>query len=410
MSFILMLCFIRKEKFMGKKDKKNNKEVIDKDSYEELESSSRIFLNFDLQTHFDYAYKQTRFQFSDALKTFLIENPRITIYFTNSNKVKNFVQYGNDWLVNIDDYISFCNEIGYYRSDPRRVEAYFGQHISIANLSVSDDEKIEFLKTSVSDKDLLIGIKNLPSDSRKALIDAMFEIDSDQDNDEDSVISESEFIEIFTKFLTNKKIQNSFFEKIPEIQIKVLEDLREFIRNNLDKSETFIQNWIDEDSGKYRRTRCMIFGIEFVDPIREGEIMGRKRFDILATQNLENHILIELKSPTAEIFDIEEKENKNGGKSTSYNLSKDISRAIPQILGYKKWYESMSEEKIEELGLSEKKRVSDCIIVIGQRKDNNVWKQNFQDLKDHIKIKIWTYDDLIDRMSNTIRNLKENLQ
>ena len=70
----------------------------------------------------------------------------------------------------------------------------------------------------------------------------------------------------------------------------------------------------------------------------------------------------------------------------------------------------MSEEKIEELGISEKKKVSDCIIVIGQRKENKVWKENFNDLKDNIKIKIWTYNDLIDRMTNTIRNLKENLK
>jgi Shedu protein SduA, C-terminal len=396
---------------MSKKKKKVNKEKINKDSFEELELTSRIFMDFDLQTHFNYSYKQTRFQFSDALRKFLNENPRISIYFTNNTEVTDFVQYENDWLVNIDDYVRFCNEIGYYRTDPRRVEAYFGQHISIANLSVSDEEKIEFLKTSVNDKDLLIGIKNLPSKSRKALIDAMFEIDSSEETEEsNSIISDSEFIEIFTKFLTNKKIQNSFFAKIPEIQIKVLEDLKVFIENNLDKSETFIQNWIDEENGKYRSTRCMIFGIEYVDPIREGEIMGRKRFDILATQNLENHVLIELKSPTAEIFDIKEKENQNGGKSTAFNLSKDISRAIPQILGYKKWYESMSSEKVEELGLSEKKRVSDCIIVIGQRKDSKVWKENFQNLKDNIRIKIWTYNDLIDRMSNTIRNLKENLK
>ncbi|MEO9513241.1 MAG: Shedu anti-phage system protein SduA domain-containing protein [Flavobacteriaceae bacterium] len=395
---------------MSKKKKKVNKEKINKDSFKELEFSSRIFLDFDLKTHFNYSYRQTRFKFSDALRAFLNNNERINIYFTNNPEVTDFVQYGNDWLVNIDDYIRFCDEIGYYRSDPRRVEAYFGQHISIANLSVSEDEKIEFLKTSVSDKDLLIGIKNLPEESRKSLIDAIFEIDSSEQNDEsESIISDSEFIEIFTKFITSKKVQNSFFEKIPEVQIKALEDLKVFVENNLDQNETFFQNWIDEENGKYRSTRCMIFGIEYVDPKREGEIMGRKRFDILATQNLENHILIELKSPTAEIFDIEERENKNCGKSTSYSLSKDLSRAIPQILGYKKWYQSMSSEKVEELGISEKKSVSDCIIVIGQRKECEVWKENFKDLKNNIGIKIWTYNDLIDRMTNTIRNLKENL-
>ena len=154
----------------------------------------------------------------------------------------------------------------------------------------------------------------------------------------------------------------------------------------------------------------MIFGLEYVNPLREGEIMGRKRFDILATQNRENHILIELKSPTADIFEIKEKNNPNGGKSTTYNLSKDLARAIPQILSYKKWYQEMTYEKIEEIGLSEKKSVSDCIIIIGKNQHNEVWKRNFQDLKENLKVKILTYDDLIQKMENTIKNLKENLK
>ena len=277
-----------------KKNKKNdNKERIDKTQFEVFDyHTKRILLDFDLQKHFNYAYKQTRFQFSDALKIFLRENPRIYIYLTDSKDVKDFIQYGNDWLVNVNDYINFCNEIGYYRTSPRRVEAYFGQHISIANLSVSDDDKIEFLKTSVSDKDLLIGIKNLPKESKKSLVDAMFNIKESNDDNKDSIISTEEFIELFTKFLTNKKIQNSFFSKIPEVQIKVLDDLKKFIEDNLDKNEAFIQEWLDEENGKYRSTRCMIFGVEYVDPIREGEIMGRKRFDILATQNRENHMSV----------------------------------------------------------------------------------------------------------------------
>ena len=383
---------------------------INKDDFEELETNSRIYLDFDLQTHFGYSYKQTRFQFSDALKTFLKHNPRLSIYLTTNTDVKDFIQYKNDWLVNINNYVNFCDEIGYYRSDPRRVEAHFGQHISIANLSISNEDKVEFLKTSVNDKDLLIGINNLPADSKKSLINAMFEIDTKKSEENNPVVSDEEFVEIFTKFLTNKKVQNSFFAKIPEIQIEVLEDLQKFLKDNLDKNETFIQKWIDAEKGKHRSKRCMIFGIEYVDPKREGEIMGRKRFDILATQNLENHILIELKSPKADIFDVKEKNNENDGKSTTYNLSKDLSRAIPQILSYKKWYESMSQEKIEELGIKEKKVVSDCIIVIGQRKNDEVWKENFQDLKDNLNIKILTYNDLIDKMSNTIKNLKENLK
>lgn len=395
----------------GKKSKKSNKKGIDKSKFNKLDyQTDRILLDFDLQDHFGYTYRKTRFQYSDALHSFLNSNIRISIYLTNNKEVKNFTQYGNDWLVNIDDYIKFCNEIGYYRTDPRRVEAYFGQHISIANLSVSDKDKVEFLKTSVDEKDLLIGIQNLPEKSKKLLIDALFSIEkSGTESKENPIVTPNEFFEIFTKFLTNDKLQNSFFQKIPEIQIKALEEHKEFLENNLDKDETFIQNWLDEDNGKYRKTRCLIFGLEYVDPLREGEIMGRKRFDILATQSRESHILLELKSPSADVFEIKEKKNANEGKTTTYKLSPDLARAIPQILGYKKWYKNIGPEKVEELGLKEKKHVSECVIVIGQRQNNNTWKQNFEDLKDNLKVKIWTYTDLVDRMANTIKNLKENL-
>ena len=391
--------------------KKFNKIGIDKSKFKKLDYSDRIFLDFNLQSHFGYAYRATRFQFSDALRSFVESNVRVHIYLTNNTDVKNFRQFGNDWLVNIDDYINFCDEIGYYRTDQRRVAAYFGQHIAIANLSASKEDKIEFLKTSVNEKDLLIGIRNLPQKSKNLLIDALFRIEKSKPGSKvgDPIVTPDDFVAIFTKFLTNEKVENSFFEKIPEVQINVLEELKEFLENNLDKNESFIQKWLDEEKGKYRKKRCLIFGVEYVDPIREGEIMGRKRFDVLATQSRENHILIELKSPTSEVFEIKEIQNTNRGKTTTYKLSSELARAIPQILGYKKWYENIGPEKVEELGLKEKKHVSECIIVIGQHKNNNVWKQNFEDLKDNLKVRIWTYTDLIDKMTNTIRNLKENL-
>ena len=369
-----------------------------------------IFLDFDLREQFGYKNKQTRFPFSEALKGFLKKHPKIKIYLTNKGTVKDFIQYKYNWLVNIESFSRFCNDIGYYRSDSRRIEAFFGKHISIANLSVSEEDKKKFLKSNVTEKDLLFSIKNLNTESKKTLLKAMLSIKDDDDSSTLEPLNQDDFFEIFSKFLKDKKTQNNFLNKLPEVQLNILEDLLEFVRSNLDKNETFFQNWIDEEKGKYRKTRCMIFGLEYVNPLREGEIMGRKRFDILATQNRENHILIELKSPTADIFEIKEKNNPNGGKSTTYNLSKDLARAIPQILSYKKWYQEMTYEKIEEIGLSEKKSVSDCIIIIGKNQHNEVWKRNFQDLKENLKVKILTYDDLIQKMENTIKNLKENLK
>ena len=77
----------------------------------------------------------------------------------------------------------------------------------------------------------------------------------------------------------------------------------------------------------------------------------------------------------------------------------------PQIIKYKEYYNQADFETIKNLGLSEKKNISECIIVIGRRKKDEVWKKHFQNLIENIKIKIYTYDDLIDKMDNTIKNL-----
>ena len=217
-------------------------------------------------------------------------------------------------------------------------------------------------------------------------------------------------IKIFAGSLKDTKIQSSVLENLSHIQLSALKELKEFVKSNLDKDETFFQKWIDEDKGKYRRKRCLIFGIEYIDPKREGEIGGRKRFDILATQNREYHVLIELKSPSAEIFEVDTNQNQNDGFTSTYKLSRELSRAIPQILGYKKMYQQLSQEKVQELGISAKKEISECIIVIGTRKETDkVWSENFNSLTSAMNLKIWTYNDLIDKMENTIKNLEENL-
>jgi len=211
------------------------------------------------------------------------------------------------------------------------------------------------------------------------------------------------------QFLHNKRNFTIFQRSINKIKAENLREIRKFLLENLDKNETVIQDWIDEENGKYRKQRCLIFGIEYIDPKREGEIHMRKRFDVLAEQNLDNHVIIELKSPNAKIFDIKIHTNANGGQTTEYAISSDLARAIPQILQYKRWYESISNEQIQSLGIKNKKSVSECIVVIGQRVDNDeVWKQNFKDLQKHIDVKILTYNDLLDKMNNTIVNI-ENL-
>lgn len=382
-------------------------DVLDKSKFIPHISHDRIFLDFNIQEQFEYGYNFSVFPFFWALCDFLDEYTNTNIYLTNKEEVKGFEYHHPDILVNIVNLIEFCNSLRYSKNKGQ-IKAFFGQHLTLSNVKYTEEERAKFIKENFTEKDFLHTIRSLSKDSQKRIIDTIIKLKGDTDNSS-RIISSDNFIKIFADFLDDNLIQNSVLQNLPLLQINTLRTLKNFVEENLDKNETFFSDWIDEDKGKYRRQRCLIFGIEYIDPKREGEINGRKRFDILATQNGENHILIELKSPKAEIFKIDENENHNNGYTTSYMLSKDISRAIPQILGYKKWYGQLNAENIQKLGIKKKKKVSKCIIVIGHREDDEVWKENFESLKNSLSIEIWTYNDLVDKMENTIKNLEENL-
>ncbi|MEO6231766.1 MAG: Shedu anti-phage system protein SduA domain-containing protein [Ferruginibacter sp.] len=382
---------------------------FDKSVFHKYIYHSRIFLDFVISDHFKYEIDRHVFRYSDALTNFLKDNKNIIIYLTNNETVSNFQYFNSDILVNIDSFIGFCDNIGYSKKDKSRAKAFFGQHIALDNINISEEEKRTFIQANITEQDLLNRIKTLSPEAQSNILEAIIKIEPVEPSATNPVSSDN-FIKLFTKFLSNNNVQTSVFESLPQIQLSTLKELRDFVKNNLDKEETFFQRWLDEDNGKHRKKRCLIFGIEYIDPKREGEIMGRKRFDILATQNRECHILIELKSATAQIFETEVHCNQNDGQTTTYKISKELSRAIPQILGYKKWYQTLNAEKIQELGIVAKKEISECIIVIGTRKkDDLVWVENFKSLTEALSIKIWTYDHLIEKMENTIKNLEENL-
>ncbi len=197
------------------------------------------------------------------------------------------------------------------------------------------------------------------------------------------------------------------------IRIQTLKEYKDFLINNLDKNEKFIQDWLDEESGKYRKQRCLIFGLEFIDHKREGEL-SRKRFDILTrTSNTKNeYVIFELKSPCDDVFKIEERNTANEGKSTEYHLSPEVSRAIPQILHYKNLLESKSadDDDLQRLGI-EPGKVTKCIILIGKRYKDLIWESHFNSIRNNFSnvLEIWTYSDLIDKLEITIKNLEENL-
>jgi hypothetical protein len=188
--------------------------------------------------------------------------------------------------------------------------------------------------------------------------------------------------------------------------------LSEFIKNGV--NETAIQNWLDENDHKYRQSRCTIFGLEFIEFKREGS-SSSKRFDILTrvgSSSLER-ILIELKSPTDDIFEIDKSETIND-QTTEYKLHDKLSRAIPQILGYRSSLneKESGDQELEKLGIIKgKANIEKCIIIIGKNHTSDVWRKNRSNLVRSLSssLEIWTYTDLLNKLDATIKNLESNI-
>jgi hypothetical protein len=176
-------------------------------------------------------------------------------------------------------------------------------------------------------------------------------------------------------------------------------------------SETDVQNWIDEDNHKYRKERCMIFGLEYIDFKREGSTSS-KRFDLLTRVGLKNveHVLIELKSPSDDIFEVKNR-NTSNGNAQEYYLHSKLSRAIPQILEYKSTLESKpaGDPELIALGLNQKISISKCIIVIGKNNEDTRWKQNRKNLYNSLSstLEIWTYSDLLNKIRSTMDSINQ---
>jgi len=357
--------------------------------------------------HFNHKHKTRKFPYYKNILQFLTENTDTKLYFTLADEVKNFQSVSSGFLINMTAYQQFCKTIG--AKTGGRLKAFLGQNLSLKDTNATSAEKDAFIKSNATAKNILEAIESLDPSSQTSILTSLQSLQQPIFIEGPREINNQEFINVFSKFLTdNKDTQNVFYSNLPRVQVEILKSHVQFLKNNLDKNEIFIQNWLDEEKGKYRKQRCLIFGMEYVDPKREGEFM-RKRFDILAEQNLDNHVLIELKSPCAEVFDVKPEPTINDGITTEYQLSPELARAIPQVLQYKKWYESSRPEEIRALGL-EKKKISKCIIVIGTRKNDDVWKENFQSLKSHLMVELYTYSDLIDKLENTVRNLENSLK
>lgn len=230
--------------------------------------------------------------------------------------------------------------------------------------------------------------------------------------------------EQLTEYLNNQENHQKIIDAAKELgtdvagllrssaTLKLLEEYRDklqgFIDNNA--SETDVQNWIDEDDHKYRQQRCLIFGLEYIDFKREGSVSSKK-FDVLTRVGSKyiDHVLIELKSPSDDIFEIISTDTTNE-PTGEYRLHRELARAIPQILEYKKILESKEpgDPELEKLGIVGKPHIGKCIIVIGKHGDGPRWLANRENLVRSLNssLEIWTYTELLNKLNATIDNLK----
>lgn len=196
--------------------------------------------------------------------------------------------------------------------------------------------------------------------------------------------------------------------------VKILKSHKEKLEGFIGggSSEIEVQGWLDEDDHGHREERAMIFGLEFINHKREGGASG-KRYDLLTRigSHSEERVLIELKGPKEDVFDIKKKKTINN-KTLEYNLSDSLSRAMPQILEYKRLLEEKSagDPELEKIGEDKKLHIAKCIIIIGSHKEDSRWKENLRSLRNSLNssLEIWTYTDLINKLDSTIKNLERD--
>src|SRR3989338_11439082 len=377
-----------------------------------------------LELSFDFDIKEVTgrnsktFDDYNSLLYFLLNNPKKQIFLTQTQN-SDFCEENDKLVINLQSYQEFCKKIG--QNGKNRTQAFLAQRLK----NYSEDEKKSIISSS-TEEEIIERIKNFTDEEKGIFLEKLKGVEGlklPEGNIKN--ISNKEFLKAFSSFLTDPAKQKIVVANYPQIQINLLEEYKQFLEQNLDKEETFIQDWIDgkidnngqtnnsdeEEIKKIKKSRCLIFGLEFISHKREGQVSS-KQFDILTriSQGKNDYVLIELKSPSSDVFKVKTKNNDNGGTSEEYHLSDDIARAIPQISEYRHLLDNASDIEWQRIGLVRGK-ISKCLIVIGTKRDDAVWSEHFLSLRKNLSstIEILTYTDLIQKLETTIRNLKENL-
>ena len=219
-------------------------------------------------------------------------------------------------------------------------------------------------------------------------------------------------LDVFEELVNNSDVDSVSLLR-SHSTVKLLKSYKKKIENFIDKksNEKEVQNWIDEDSGKFREKRCMIFGLEFINHKREGGVSGN-RYDLLTKigSQAAERVLIELKSPADDIFNLKKRKTINEDVC-EYSLSDSLGRAIPQILEYKKILEDKKsgDPELQKVGESNSIIINKCIIIIGSKNEDPRWFSNLCSLRKSLNsnLEIWTYTDLFNKIDSTIKNLEK---
>lgn len=383
-----------------------------------LRNGDQFSLFFDFKLQDLTGHNRKTFDDCQSLLYFLQNNSGKQIFLTLT-QTPDFLEEESNLVINLKSYQEFCKKIS--QNGKNRTQAFLAQKLK----HYADDEKEKIIADSTEEQ-VIERIRKFTKEQKHTFLVKLKELEAiELPLQEIENISDENFMEAFPRLLDNPNKQKIIATNYSQIQIKILEEYKLFLESNLDKNEEFIQHWIDgkidndgnatnasaEERKNITRSRCLIFGLEYISHKREGEISS-KQFDILTriSQGKNNYVLIELKEPSGKVFDIKSRANQNEGTSLEYSLSTDVSRAIPQIAEYRSLLEKATEVEWQRIGLP-KGEITKCLIVIGTKVDNPIWSEHFLNLRKNLSgaIEILTYTDLIQKIETVIKNLKDNL-
>ena len=197
---------------------------------------------------FSHQRKTKTFPYFRNLIDFLDENSGLNIYFTLDDLGAPFLQIDNDLLVNMEEYQLFCNQIGVRTSG--RAKAFFGKHLSISQM-LTEEQKDEIISQNLTTDIVINAAREMNDIDQQKLINNLSKI-TPQTRINDEKISINDLVIALKNFAGDPKLQSAANIALPLIQLHTLKDNLAFLQNALseDKSETDIQNGIDEDNRK----------------------------------------------------------------------------------------------------------------------------------------------------------------